>query len=157
VQRPRGFTLLDVAVALAILGIGVVTVMQIFQGALRLQRRAAEQNRVVLAARQKLDALLSEPIDPEARCGGQVPEGFECEVRQAGPADLGLTDEEWEEMGLPVPDDGEGLGDLDDSEPLLLVMELKAPWQGATDGRAFTVRTFRYYDPALFAELEMDN
>jgi prepilin-type N-terminal cleavage/methylation domain-containing protein len=153
-RQPRGFTLLEVAVALAILGIGVVTVLQIFQGALRLQMRAAEQSRMVLAARQKMDGLLSEPIDPEQRCGGHLPEGFDCEVRLAKPVDLGMTDEEWEEMGIPIPDD-EGLGDAEDGEPALYVVELKAPWHGAADGRSFTVRTFRYYDPSLWSELEM--
>lgn len=151
--RSRGFTLLEVAVAMAILGIGVVTVLQIFQGALRLQMRAAQQSRVVLAARQKMDALLSEPIDPEQRCGGHVPEGFDCDVKLAKPEDLGMTDEEWEEMGIPIPD-GDGLGDAEDGEPALYVVELKAPWAGGEDGRVFTVRTFRYYDPAVWSELE---
>lgn len=152
-RRSQGFTLLEIAVALAILGIGVVTVMQIFQGTLRLQGKAAEQNRVVLAARQKLDALFAEPLDPDRPCGGHLAEGFVCEVRPARPEDVGLTEEEWEELQLPEVDDG-GLGDFDDDEPLLLVIELKVPWQAGTDGRTFAVRTLRYYNPSLWSELD---
>jgi len=51
-RQSQGFTLLEIAVALAILGIGVVTVMQIFQGSLRLQNKAAQQSRVVLLPRE---------------------------------------------------------------------------------------------------------
>ena len=38
--RRGGFTLLEIAVALAIVGMGAVTCLQLFSGSLRLQDRA---------------------------------------------------------------------------------------------------------------------
>src|SRR6185436_13395960 len=60
-RRASGFTLLEIAVALAVLGIGVVTTLHIFSGSLRLQDRAARQSRAVLHARATMDALLFQP------------------------------------------------------------------------------------------------
>ena len=153
-RQSQGFTLLEIAVALAILGIGVVTVMQIFQGSLRLQNKAAQQSRVVLAARQVLDEIFSSPMDPSQKCGGhKVPEGFECEVTPVKPEDMGLTQEEWDELDLPEPDEG-GLASGDEEEPALYKVELKVPWKSGADGRTFVVRTYRYYNPSLWSELD---
>jgi prepilin-type N-terminal cleavage/methylation domain-containing protein len=57
-RRSAGFTLIEIAVAMAILGAGVVTLQQIYQGALRLQERSSRRSRVVLHARAAMDALL---------------------------------------------------------------------------------------------------
>ena len=53
-----GFTLLEVMVALAILAIGLVTVMQLFAGALRLSRVDKGLTEAVLLAQQKMDELV---------------------------------------------------------------------------------------------------
>ncbi|TMA63303.1 MAG: type II secretion system protein [Deltaproteobacteria bacterium] len=60
-SRAHGFTLLEIAVALAIVGMGAVTCLQLFSGSLRLQDRASRQSRAVLAARAAMDALLFQP------------------------------------------------------------------------------------------------
>src|SRR4030095_3251103 len=74
--RPRaGFTLLEIAVALAIAGIGMVACMQVFSGSLKLQDRASRQSRAVLVARVGMDELLMRPND-------QLRDG--CEDRPAG-------------------------------------------------------------------------
>lgn len=49
----RGFTLLEVLVALAILGLAVVTVIQLFGQGLRLLKVAGDYQRAVLLADQK--------------------------------------------------------------------------------------------------------
>ena len=144
----HGFTLLEIAVALAILGIGVITVQQIFQGALRLQTRAAEETRVILAARQKLDEVFSEPVPEQGDdcpSGAPLPEGSSCKLRLAKPADVGLTPDEWEELQLPDPD--EGLSEHESEEPMLYVVDLRIPWGQGT----YVVRTFRYYNPARWS------
>src|SRR4030095_254757 len=90
--RPRaGFTLLEIAVALAIVGIGMVACMQVFSGSLKLQDRASRQSRAVLVARVGMDELLMRPNEQlrdgcEDRPAGQ--DGFRmgrC-VRTVGPA-----------------------------------------------------------------------
>lgn len=49
----RGFTLLEVLVALAILGLAVVTILQLFSQGLRLLKLSGDHQRAVLLADQK--------------------------------------------------------------------------------------------------------
>ena len=56
-----GFTLLEIAVALAVLGVGVVTCLQIFSGSIRLQGRASRESGAVREARAAMDALIRPP------------------------------------------------------------------------------------------------
>lgn len=50
----RGFTLLEVLVALAILGLAVVTIIQLFSQGLRLLKLSGDHQRAVLLADQKI-------------------------------------------------------------------------------------------------------
>ena len=77
--RAGGFTLLEIAVAMAILGTGVVTLQQIYQGSLRLQDRASRESRAVLHARTAMDSLLWQrppPLKDECRDDAPTREGF---------------------------------------------------------------------------------
>jgi type II secretion system protein I len=58
-HRPgdRGFTLLEVLVGLAVLGLAVVTAIQLFAGALRLLKLAGDHQRATLIADQKTQEL----------------------------------------------------------------------------------------------------
>src|SRR5262245_58985150 len=93
-----GFTLLEIAVALAIVGIGMVACMQVFSGSLKLQDRASRQSRAVLVARVGMDELLMRLYDRlrdgcEDRPAGK--DGYrmrQC-VRTAGPQDGVLADD----------------------------------------------------------------
>ena len=71
-----GLTLLEVAVALAILGAGVVTCLQIFTGSLQLQARASRQLRVAMAARSKMDSLFAQELQAGCREDPPNAEGF---------------------------------------------------------------------------------
>jgi prepilin-type N-terminal cleavage/methylation domain-containing protein len=62
----RGFTLLEVAIALAILGVGVVTVLELFSAGLRMESRAGVRSRAVVYARGLLDQTMALP---EVRAG----------------------------------------------------------------------------------------
>jgi len=85
--RARGFTLLEIAVALAIVGMGVVTCLQIFGGSLRLQQRASREARAVLHGRAAMDALLFQPEIKDHTEERTTAEGFRTQivVRHAGP------------------------------------------------------------------------
>jgi prepilin-type N-terminal cleavage/methylation domain-containing protein len=131
--RPRaGFTLLEIAVALAITGIGMVACMQIFSGSLRLQDRAARQSRAVLAARMGMDELLMRPTDDLhdgcGPCRVKV-QGFQlsCCVRKAGPED-----------GVEAPEDTES-----PAEQELRFLEVAVAWQDGTRDKNYTVRSMR--------------
>lgn len=56
--RPGGFTLLEVLVAMTIVGVGVVTVIEVFSMGLRLGSRSAEQTEAMTYGRQAMDDFL---------------------------------------------------------------------------------------------------
>ena len=58
-QPPAGFTLLEVVVAMTIVGLGVVTLLQIFSLGLRLGAKSAVQTEVVSYGREIMDELLA--------------------------------------------------------------------------------------------------
>ncbi|MCI0347077.1 MAG: type II secretion system GspH family protein [Chloroflexi bacterium] len=132
-RRRAGFTLLEIAVALAIVGIGMVACMQVFSGSLRLQDRASRQSRAVLVARVGMDDLLMRPYDRlrngcEDRPAGADGIRMRACVRKAGPED-----------GLQEPE-----GDLDpqlELEPRFL--EVAVAWQDGAGEKTYTVRSIR--------------
>lgn len=58
-KRPadRGFTLIEIMVSMAILGIALTVVMELFSGGLRLGRKSEEYSRAVFYGRQLLEEL----------------------------------------------------------------------------------------------------
>ncbi len=76
----RGFTLLEVAIALAILGVGVVTVLELFSAGLRMETGASVRSRAVVYARGLLDQTMALP---EVRAGsdrGRFDDTYHWEV-----------------------------------------------------------------------------
>ena len=81
-KRSRGFTLLEVLVALTILGIGVVTLLQIFSLGLRLGARSSVSTETVTEGARVMDELLARKklpvgtengtLGPEVRWQAQV-------------------------------------------------------------------------------------
>ena len=57
-SRAAGFTLLEVVVAMTIVGIGVVTLLEIFSMGLRLGSRSSAATEANAYARQAMDAIL---------------------------------------------------------------------------------------------------
>ena len=55
--KSQGFTLLEVLVAMAILGIGLIVIIELFSGGLRLGRTSEEYTRAVGYARMKLEEV----------------------------------------------------------------------------------------------------
>jgi general secretion pathway protein I len=79
-RAAAGFTLLEVAIALAILGIGVVTVLELFSAGLRMETGAGARAHAVLYARGLLDQTMAVS---ELRVGsdrGRFDETFHWEV-----------------------------------------------------------------------------
>lgn len=129
-RRPTaGFTLLEIMVALAILGVGVVSTMQIFGGSLRLQDRASRETRAVLYARALMDELLIRPeIKNHTEEKEVTAEGFKArvEVRAAG------TEEGIDEKVLDV-DIGIGLR----------VLAVQVAWQDGNGVKTYEVQSMR--------------
>jgi len=128
-QHVRGFTLLEIAVAMSIMGLGVVTCLQIFSGSLRLQDRASRRTRAVVYARAIMDALLAETEIANHTQERDTAEGFHARitVREAGPEDGGRQDEEFE-SSLDVT---------------LRVLEVAVDWQDGRGIKTFAVSSLR--------------
>ena len=124
----RGFTLLEVAVALAILGTGVVTCLQIFSGSLRLQDRASRETRAVLHARATMDALLFQPEVNDHTEERDTAEGFHTRVvvRHAGP------DEGVDQKLLDV-----------ESDIALRFLEVDVTWQDGGGAKTYSITSLR--------------
>jgi prepilin-type N-terminal cleavage/methylation domain-containing protein len=123
-----GFTLLEIAVALAVLGVGVVTCLQVFSGSLRLQDRASRESRAVMHARTAMDALFfgGEIVDhTEERT---TAEGFKTRivVRPAG-ADEGLSDRV---LGFQ-------------SDMSLRYLEVDVTWQDGVGMKTYVLKSMR--------------
>ena len=129
-RRTAGFTLLEIAVALAVLGVGVVTCFQMFGGSLRIQDRAMRETRAVVKAREKMDALLVKPPEELADYHPVREEegGFTIDVlnRPAGP------EEGLDERALEVQ-----------SEVALLYLEVDVTWQDGAGSKTYALGTMR--------------
>lgn len=81
----RGFTLIEVAIAMAIVGVGVVTVLEIFNAALRTEHGAGVRSRAVMRARDLLERTMTEPDPAPKQDGGDFGDGYRWErkVREA--------------------------------------------------------------------------
>jgi len=129
-RAAAGFTLLEVAIALAILGIGVVTVLELFSAGLRMETRAGARARAVLYARGLLDQTM---VLPELRVG----------------SDRGRFDEtfHWEVVVREAPEytDQKAKHDLDVKSDLTMYeIAVSVLWpQSANREGVYTIRTLR--------------
>jgi len=81
VRRSAGFTLIEVAIAMAIVGVGVVAVLQIFTAALRTERAAGVRARAAMQARALLEQTMTEPDPAAGQDSGELPGGYRYERR----------------------------------------------------------------------------
>jgi general secretion pathway protein I len=83
-MRNRGFTLIEIVVAMAILGIGLVVIIELFSGGLRLGRASEEYSRAAGYARMKLEEVMITELTGEGIQEGQFdPEyRWQMEVRK---------------------------------------------------------------------------
>lgn len=125
----RGFTLIEVAIAMAIVGVGVVTVLEIFTAALRTEHAAGVRARAVMYARAKIEQAMTAPEPAPLQDSGDFGDGYR-----------------WERKVREARDLTEGNGrELDVKSDLTLYeIEISVLWpQGADREGAYTVRTLR--------------
>jgi len=128
----RGFTLLEVAVAMAVLGLGVVAAIQLFSGSVRLETGAQARTRAVLYARALFDQALSRVELTPGTEQGEYPDGYRWtrSVRLA------------EEL-MEVQEKGEEKEVLE-SELALFEVEVTVSWpESATREGVYTLRTIK--------------
>ena len=70
-SRNNGFTLIEVVVALAILGVGLTVIIELFSGGLRLARASMEYTKAVNYARIKMEEIAVKPTVEEGTQEGE--------------------------------------------------------------------------------------
>jgi general secretion pathway protein I len=60
-KKEKGFTLLEVIVAIAIMGISIVLIMQLFSGGLRSGKISSDYTLAVFHTREKMEEMLINP------------------------------------------------------------------------------------------------
>ncbi len=129
-HRVAGFTLIEVAIAMAIVGVGVVAVLQIFSAALRTERGAAVRARAAMFARTLLEEKMTEPDPVPMQDSGELPDGYRFERRVREARDL-LEDNNAHDLDVK-------------SDITLYEIEVSVLWAQAADREGvYTVRTLR--------------
>jgi general secretion pathway protein I len=75
-----GFTLIEVVVALAILGIGLTVIIELFSGGLRLGRASVEYTKAVNFARMKMEEIAIKPNIQEGTEEGEFDPTYRWQV-----------------------------------------------------------------------------
>ena len=57
-RRQRGFTLIEIAIGMAILGLGVVSALEVFGSAVRVARISARRTEAIMHAKALMDSSL---------------------------------------------------------------------------------------------------
>jgi len=85
-MRNRGFTLIEVVVALAILGVGLIVIIELFSGGLRLGRASEEYSKAVGFARMKMEEIALREHMEEGNEEGEFDREFrwQVEMRRIG-------------------------------------------------------------------------
>ncbi|HYC21559.1 MAG TPA: type II secretion system protein [Candidatus Bathyarchaeia archaeon] len=124
----RGFTLLEIAIGMAVLGVGVVAALQVFGGSLRLARAASRKSEAVVHAKALMDAVLWSPELEDGVTHGEIGDGFRWErrIRHAG-IDDGLRQEDLDFHG----------------ELRLAVISVKVEWNEANGVKSYSIGTMR--------------
>ena len=75
-QASRGFSLIEVVVALAILGVGVLSLIQLFSGSLRTTKKSEDYSKALIYARSLMEEAYSMPDLTEVPGAFDLEEGF---------------------------------------------------------------------------------
>jgi len=123
--RARGFTLIEIAIAMAVLGLGVVSALQVFGGAVQLARSAGRRTEAVMHAKALMDSTLWAPELAHAVAHGEIGDGFRWtrDIQPAGP-----------EEGV----DGEARADV-----RLSIVEVVIEWDEPAGVKTYRLATMR--------------
>jgi general secretion pathway protein I len=81
IRNPRGFTLLEIMVALAVLATGIVSVLELFGGSLRLGGKASQRTQAVIYAQNVMERVLAQERLEDGQESGEFPGGYRWEAR----------------------------------------------------------------------------
>jgi general secretion pathway protein I len=76
----KGFTLIEIMVAMAVLGVCLVTIMQLFSGGLRSSKVSNDYTRAAIRAKEKMEEILLNNEFSEGSFSGDFADGFRWRV-----------------------------------------------------------------------------
>jgi len=79
-MKHRGFTLIEVVVAMAILGIGLTVIIELFSGGLRLGKTSEEYTKAVNYARMKMEEVAAREQVQEGMEEGRFDDTFQWQM-----------------------------------------------------------------------------
>lgn len=102
-KRTGGFTLIEIAIGMAVLGLGVTTALQVFGGAVQLARGAGRRTEGVMHAKALMDSTLWAPELAHSVSHGEIGDGYRWErsIRESG-IEEGLEGEPRADVRLSV-------------------------------------------------------
>ncbi len=126
----NGFTLLEVVVALAILGIGLTVIIELFSGGLRLVKTSEEYTKAITYAHMKMEEISLKPPLDEGTEEGKFDEIYRWQV---GVKKWNL---------LPVEKEG---GFKPPAE--LFKVKLSITWKSGSKERTIDIESFKTIKP----------
>jgi len=79
-SKTEGFTLIEVVVALAILGVALTVIIELFSGGLRLARTSVEYTRAITYARMKMEEIAVQQKMEEGTQEGEFDSTYRWQV-----------------------------------------------------------------------------
>ena len=97
----RGFTLIEIAIGMAVLGVGVVSALQVFGSSIQLARSAGRRSEAVMHAKALMDSALWAPELTAAESNGEIGAGFRWErVIRGADAQDGVRSQDDDDRGF---------------------------------------------------------
>ena len=132
-RRQGGFTLIEISIAMAVLGLGVVSALQVFGSSIQLARSAGRRSEAVMHAKALMDSTLWAPELTATESHGEIGAGFRGErvIRKADAED-GVRS---------MDDDDEGFAR--ETEVRLSVVTVLIEWDEPGGVKYFRIGTMR--------------
>lgn len=129
----RGFTLLEVAVALAIMGVGVVTVLELFSAGLKMETGAGVRARATVYARGLLDQTMTLADIKPGNDRGRFDDTFRWEVAVREAPQYTQRAETTKDLAVK-----------DNTEVVMYEIEVSVLWAQSADREGvYSIRTLR--------------
>jgi hypothetical protein len=117
-------------VALSILALGIVTVIELFAGSLRLGTKASDRTQAVVYAQNVMDRLFAQPTLQDGEESGDLPNGYFW----------------WARVQEIPPDDDDRLQPQSQNQTDFLRLkeiEVSISWEGDQGQQVFVLRSLR--------------
>ena len=128
----KGFSLLEVIIALSILAVGLVALLELFAGSLRLTGKATQRTLAVIHAQNVMDSFFAQEFLEDGEDGGKLSDGYFWQVNVQ---EIFLDEEgEGSEAASPVNRH---------TDLHLMEIEVRISWEEAEKQRSFVLRSMR--------------